>query len=456
MSTGAPGPHAFAHDSDVLSVRSVTLQPDFSSARVARRTLRDALVEADRESWSEAGELAISEVVANAVLHTGTPIEVSIAVRDEVLEVQVRDFSAIPPVVPYYDEHATTGRGMALVAALASDCGVRRIDGGGKSVWFQVRNGAPEQDAEKLLAAWDVNEPDPTVAGDAVKAVLACLPPRLWLATRQHHDALLRELVLYLAAHDEAPVDVATADSARWLVSHTLATVLKRMGRKQSERLFTPSGRLHTRSWLPEAIDLELRVPPSLGPAYEVLQDTLDRAERLAAAGLLLARPGLPEIIEVRDWVCDQIVAQLAGVPPAPWPGTAQERFETAVHDYTGGNEPEWDIGVVRDSDSGAVAADSANRIIAVSAPLAQRLGWAVDDLVGRRVVTLIPPALREAHVAGFSRHLSTGEANLFGLQLELPVLARDGTQVRCQFLLERGPSNAARAVYIAWIDALE
>jgi len=434
----------------------VTLQPDFTSARAARRTLRDALVEADRQAWTDAGELAISEVVANAVLHAATPIEVSITVRDDALDVEVRDFSPVLPVAPGYDEQATTGRGMALVAALASDCGVRGLGGGGKAIWFRVRDEIPDQDPEDLLAAWEVEELGTTATDDAVTVVLACLPPRLWLAARQHHDALLRELVLYLAAHDEAPVDVHTADSARWLVSHTLTKVLKRLRPEGAAEPVTAGGRLSSRSWMPETVDLELRVPPSLGPAYGVMQDALDQAERLAVAGQLLVRPGLPEIIECRDWVCDQVVAQLAGVPAAPWPGTAQERFETAVHDYAGADQLEWDIGVVRDSDRGVVAADGANRIVAVSASLARRLGWAVDDLVGRRVVTLVPPALREAHVAGFSRHLSTGEANLFGLELELPVLARDGSQVRSRFRLERGPSNAVRAVYIAWIDPLE
>jgi hypothetical protein len=44
---------------------------------------------------------------------------------------------------------------------------------------------------------------------------------------------------------------------------------------------------------------------------------------------------------------------------------------------------------------------------------LVAALGWDPTELVGRRVVTVIPPASREARVAGFSRHLSTGEAHV-------------------------------------------
>jgi len=38
-------------------------------------------------------------------------------------------------------------------------------------------------------------------------------------------------------------------------------------------------------------------------------------------------------------------------------------------------------------------------------------------------VVTTIPPRLREAHVAGFSAHLSTGQAHVLGVALRLPAL---------------------------------
>ncbi len=196
-----------------------------------------------------------------------------------------------------------------------------------------------------------------------------------------------------------------------------------------------------------------MQVPPDLGAACSALQDTLDTAERLAVAGKLLIRPGLPEIIAVRDWACEQIVAQLAGSPPTPWPGTAQERFTTAVHDRDDEAPEDWELAVLRDSDRGVVAADDANRIVAISRVLAERLGWEVDDLVGRRLVTLMPPRLREAHVAGFSRHLSTGEAHVLGVPLTLPLLAADGTELDGQFMIEHRRPDAGRALYLAWIE---
>ena len=202
----------------------------------------------------------------------------------------------------------------------------------------------------------------------------------------------------------------------------------------------------------PAELDLEVPVPADAAPAFAALQDVLDTAERLAAAGLLLVRPGLPEIVAVRDWACEQVISQAQGVLPSRWPGTGQERFTVQVRDRDA-PAPAWDASLVVDASRGAVAADEANRILAVSRPLAQLLGWQVEELVGRRVIALIPPELREAHVAGFTRHLTSGESNILGVPLRLPVLRADGSRVECSVLIETAPSSAGRAVFVAWVE---
>jgi PAS domain-containing protein len=133
-------------------------------------------------------------------------------------------------------------------------------------------------------------------------------------------------------------------------------------------------------------------MPRSQSKDYTALRQVLDIGEQLAVQGQLLIRPGLPEIIEVREWVCDQVVAQAAGEPPTPWLGTAQSHYE-AINRRAQSAVPQWDTILVSESDRGVVAADDANRIVAISASLAAALGWDVDDLVGRRVATLIPPS---------------------------------------------------------------
>ncbi len=439
-----------------------TLACEPTSTRTAREIVRNALLDAGWPQWTDAAELACSEVVTNVILHAHTELELTVDVEPEQVRVGVRDFSPHLPMKRDYNEQATTGRGMALVAALTRDHGISDAGPDGKTVWFTIGGMPEEHSDEALLAAWDdaewdldvIGEDPPSTPPDATTVCLLGLPPTLWLAARQHHDALVRELVLYLAEHPGLEVDIPATDRARSTVSNAVLAAVEHAQRDGTARRVLPVGHPSPLPDVPEPLVLRLEISAELGPAFGAMQDTLDAAEGLAEQGLLLARPGLPEIIAVRDWVCEQITAQLAGVSAAPWPGSDQDRFTVDVHDRD--SEPDlggWDIGVVRDSDRGVIAADDANRIVAVSRPLADFVGWDVDDLVGRRVVTLIPARLREAHVSGYTRHLTTGEAHVLDVALVLPVLRADGTEQPASFLVQRAPIAHGRAMYLAWIE---
>ena len=452
--------HGTGHARPFFELR---LEPEPRSVGTARRFLRDALREAGRERWRDGAELALSEVVTNGVLHAHTELTVRLRVLEDMLEVEVADGNpALPAQRRSTEAEATTGRGLELVAALTRECGVRP-ELTGKVVWFTVGDEEPAQELteDELLDAWDVDIPWGSQSEQAatVEVVLQGLPTTLWMAAREHHQTMLRELVLYLAEHGEtverAP-DLVLADEARNLVWAAVLAEVDRARTAGTARRPLPDGHPSPLPEVPEAVDLRLALRPDVGPAFAAMQDALDLGEQLAVDDLLLVRPGLPEIVAVRDWACEQVVAQLAGVAPAPWGGTDQSRFIELVHDRAEPALPVWDSSIVTDSDRGVVAADDANRIIAISASLARTVGWTPEEIVGRRVVALIPPALREAHVAGFSRHLSTGQANVLGVDLELPVLHRDGRQIPCRFLVERAAVGVGRPVYLAWIEPIE
>ena len=416
--------------------------------------MRQFLEEIGRHAWLDAAELAISEVVTNASLHAHPPIEIRLTSHVDQVCVEVRDFNSTLPVQRNYDVQATTGRGMALVAAITLECGVHPLGESGKVVWFCVGD-PPASLADDILPTWDVEawlEPAPA-SPETRQVVLASMPATLWLSARQHHDAILREFVLHCAEHGAPEIDLAAADKARSTISNPLISALDEAHASGTARPVLPDGHPSPLPWVPDHLDLRIQVPADTGWQFAALQDALDAAEALALENQLLLRPGLPEIIAVRDWACEQVIAQLSGSPPAAWPGTAQMRFET---DVRASGVVEWDSSIVADSDRRVIAADDANRIVAVSRPLARLLGWRPEDLVGRRVVTVVPPALREAHVAGFSRHLTTGEAHVLGVPLDLPVLHRDGSEVQCRFIIERAPVNPGRSVYMAWIEPLQ
>ncbi|PPK92855.1 PAS domain S-box-containing protein [Kineococcus xinjiangensis] len=461
-----------------MSSRSLLLAPVPEAPGQARRWLAQALLEAGRQECLDAAELALSEVVTNVALHARTPAEVSVAVQPDGVRVEVRDFNSVIPMQRHYGQQASTGRGMALVASITDSCGVTPL-ADGKIVWFVVVPPAAEPSVEDLLALWDEEQWELPEGVDLVETAvqhapseqtrqvrLLAIPPLLWMAARQHHDALLRELALYAAVREDVVVDFAGVELARQTFSNAIIAAIADAQRHAVPPSASAAHHEAFDGHLPEApepFDLHLALHPEVGPAAAALQDALDAAERLAAGGELLAFPGQPEIIAVRDWVCEQVQSQLQsqleGVAARPWPGAAQERFETAQHPHHlrrgDGHGFGAAVDVVSASEAGVVAADEGDRIVAVSRGLAAALGWDVTALVGRRIVTLVPPRLREAHIAAFSRHLSTGQSRIVGAALTLPVLHADGREVLCSFRLEQRPAPAGRSLYLAWIDPL-
>jgi len=430
------------------------LAPTPASASIARRLLADALLACDHEEWLDAAQLAVSEIITNGVLHAHTALMLSARCSPAELRVEVLDTNPALPSQRQYGQEATTGRGMMLIAAVTTSSGVIPVDGG-KIVWFVISAAAAEPNAEDLLAAWSDDEGDlPSPSSDGRVVTLAGLPPTLWSAAVQHHDGLLRELALYRRGREQTVDDLVVADRARFAIRSALDRALaaaRAEGRARNPLPATHPARMEE---VPELLDLEVEV---LGedPAadFSVMQDVLDEAERLAGHGQLLSRPGLPEIIALRDWAAESTIAQLNGQHPAPWPGAAAERFAQSVDERA--RQVDFDVSHVRDADRGAIAADDANRILAISRSLAQALGWEPDDLVGRRVVAIVPPRFREAHVAGFTRHLTTGQAHALNVRLELPVLHADASEIPCEFYIEAHRSNSGRAVYIAWVTPL-
>lgn len=438
-----------------LSSETATFPCAPVSVRDARRFLLAFLSDANRGDLRDAAELALSEVVTNAVLHAHTGFEVTCSLgSDRALRVEVTDANPQLPSQREYAEQATTGRGMELVSLVTADCGVwGREDG--KTVWFVVQ--AVDGADGGAASGWDISEEGAAQAADSMTIKLLGLPPTLWLAAREHHDAILRELALHAFEHPDLappPDRMAAADHARpWISERVLAELGRRVASDAAAHRLLPDGHPSPLPDTPRVLDLDVPVPIGAADAFAALQDVLDSAERLAAAGQLLARPGLPEIVAVRDWACEQAIAQHRGVMPTAWPGTEQERFTVGGGKLIDSALPEWDASAVTEAAGGAIAADDANRIIAVSRFLADALGWTVAELVGRRVVAVIPPELREAHVAGFTRHLTTGETHAIGVPLRLPCLRRDGSRINCDFLIEQFPAPFGRTVYVAWIQ---
>jgi len=130
-------------------VATAAYQPEPMAAAAARRFVRDTL-----QSWVVTGAgadgtgpvddavLLTSELVTNAVVHAGTPVQVTCRLADGTVEVVVRDDRPTslvpePPDAGYGSGERTSGRGLLLPSALASAWGVT-YGRAGKAVWFRI------------------------------------------------------------------------------------------------------------------------------------------------------------------------------------------------------------------------------------------------------------------------------------------------------------------------------
>ncbi len=129
--------------------------PDPAEVGRARRWARSRLVRSgirDDEPLAETLILLISELVTNAVVHTGCPAVLRMrfgagAARPGTVRVEVADICARPPQQRQAEGEDTNGRGLALVDGLADRWGWER-EGAGKSIWCEVDSGASPGPAE--------------------------------------------------------------------------------------------------------------------------------------------------------------------------------------------------------------------------------------------------------------------------------------------------------------------
>jgi anti-sigma regulatory factor (Ser/Thr protein kinase) len=123
-------------------VATTTVEGDPRAARSARQFLRRELVQWQvEEAVVDVAVLCVSELVTNAVTHTGTASELSVSLDEATLTLIVRDeggpAGSDPVPVADSDPLRVRGRGLQLVAALAHRWGAEHDDVG-STVWVQL------------------------------------------------------------------------------------------------------------------------------------------------------------------------------------------------------------------------------------------------------------------------------------------------------------------------------
>jgi anti-sigma regulatory factor (Ser/Thr protein kinase) len=278
-----------------------------SSVSLARRFVTSALRERGLEQLCDDAALAVSELVTNAVLHARTQVDVTVRTGGPVVEVAVGDLAPYLPALRSFGALATTGRGLAVVASLSSDRGVRPREVG-KVVWFTLAADATTTAPDD--GGWSADGADPAAvpavppADEGFSAVLVGVPVALWAVTRRHEEAALRELVLYrgqrIAPTVEAWAWFRQSDTAHVVLSDAIEAALA-----------TSDGTPTVTVRLPASDDLVT--------GLQALDTALADADDLAAAGDLLIHPTPAPGLALRRWYVGQLLRQQGGAAAEPW-----------------------------------------------------------------------------------------------------------------------------------------
>jgi PAS domain S-box-containing protein len=414
----------------------VRLPPQPSSVAEARHHVRDLLLSAGRDDLVETATLLVSEVVTNALLHAGTDIDLAGDVGADGLRVTVRDGSLHFPSRRRYAATAGTGRGLLMLESMVDDWGVTQHRDG-KTVWFRVAHAdGDEVPVELLTRGRDGQRP----RQESVPVELLNMPLLLHAAWQEHAEALLREYLLAsLDSEDHDPIQMhaEATDAIAVLEEHVPHTQVA----------MSPDGLMGdpTEPGVSAAL-LHLPVPLASVPHFETLDRAIEAALDLSREGLVLTAPTQPEVQSFRRWLCRQVLRQAAGAAPEPWAVPATDRAELNP-------PPGWDPATVAEATYGVVAADQTSRILAVSGPAASLLGY--DDpaeLVGNRIVSIVPERYRQAHVAGFTMFLLVGRRPLLGKPVVLPALCKDGSEVDVELTVTDLPVGEGHSVLLAEI----
>jgi PAS domain S-box-containing protein len=410
-----------------------------SSVPTARRLVSDALALARRSDLIEAAQLLVSEVVTNALVHAGTPIDLQVSIGEIGLRVEVTDGSTQTPVPRSYGSLAGTGRGLRLLEQLVDRWGTLAHEDG-KTVWFELSSGDLLEGLQPAADTVATGRPPGTSTETMVEVALLNVPLLLHAAWHQHAEELLRE---YLLASLDA--DDATATLEMHAAASGALSLL-------SEHIPAPDLGEDPEALMATAIEpdvsrerLLMSIPRSSVSQFQVLDETLESALTLADAGAFLTPPIQPELRALRRWLCAQVHRADQGEPPTTWSNDTQ-----AVPPPKHPAIP-WDDDAVNTSKAALIAADDTDQIIAVSRHACDLLGYqAPDQLLGRRLIAIIPPRYHQAHLAGFSLHLINGRSPLLGRTVSVPILRRDGTEMVIDLVVATHQMPGGRHLFIA------
>lgn len=347
--TGAAGSGGSPSD----DVARLELGDEMDAVRAGRRFVEQQVLARGGAAFLQDAALAAGELLANARQHGSAPVVVGVRGHAGLLRVEVHDSSSRIPVRPASSTSNMTGRGLALVEALARRWGVTRDEPRGKTVWAEFAAGTGEQsphDAPSFDVGTAEWTDDTLATEERFPVVLGDVPTDLLIEAKAHMDNLVRELSLAGATTGQSAHEVP--EDFQCLIE----TVLHSFGEtrdaiKRHALAAARRGEQRTR--------LTLHLPLSAADAGEAYLRALDDADAYSRAARLLTLETPPDHRLFRRWYVEAVIEQLralaaGGTPPDVAP------FEDLL------------VGEIRRLASGQRAGQRAARLQLVTAALAQ------------------------------------------------------------------------------------
>jgi anti-sigma regulatory factor (Ser/Thr protein kinase) len=133
----SPGSSVRADETPATTQISVELANSAKSVPLARSVVIDFLRRNGNDSAIDVASLLTSEIVTNAVVHGATTVGLLATLSNHLLRVEASDRSGNVPTLRRARSGDTDGRGLMVVASLATDWGYE-LRPSGKSVWFEL------------------------------------------------------------------------------------------------------------------------------------------------------------------------------------------------------------------------------------------------------------------------------------------------------------------------------
>jgi PAS domain S-box-containing protein len=149
----------------------------------------------------------------------------------------------------------------------------------------------------------------------------------------------------------------------------------------------------------------------------------------------------------MRQWICSEVARQSGGNTTAtPW--LARTDVRATLADQAILTATYSDIAEV---DEPLLATDEGSIIVAASQQALDLLGYRhADDLLGRRVIVVVPTRFHQAHIAGTTLHSTNGRDNLLNVPISVPMVHADGTEVPVRIEVRSERLHDERRVFVA------